>query len=131
MRLRMFAILATALMAIASSVFSASAFDEKLSQKKSDPISGQWKGSFETQDGGTSFVVTLNLKLEGDRVTGTSESTHGGAGTVTGSWKSGELNVAIESDHGTLALSGVLKDGVLSGQWDAGHAQGKWEARKK
>jgi hypothetical protein len=126
----MFAILMVAVMAVASSVVSTSALSKEPLQKKSDPISGQWKGSFETQDGGTSFAITLDLKLDGERVTGTSESPVG-SGTVTGSWKAGELNVAIETDHGTLAMTGALKDGLLFGQWDAGHAQGKWEARKK
>lgn len=131
MRLRTFVVSAVAVIAVASFVFSAAAFGKEASQGKSDPVSGEWKGSFETQDGGSSFAITLKLKLAGDKVTGTSESPHGGAGTVTGSWKAGELNVAIETDHGTLALMGALKDGLLFGEWSAGHAQGKWEAKKK
>ncbi len=131
MRFRTFMILVVAVMAVASSVFSAAAFEKEPSLKKSDPISGEWRGSFETQDGATTFTVTLKLKLNGDKVTGTGNSDRAGAGTITGSWASNELNIAIETDHGTLALTGALKDGTLFGEWDAGHAQGRWEARKK
>ncbi|HEY7546408.1 MAG TPA: hypothetical protein VID27_16080 [Blastocatellia bacterium] len=130
MRLGILTVLVIAFVTVASSVFSATSGRE-LSQNKPDPISGEWKGSFELQSGGDSFAITLKMKLNGDRVTGTSDSDHGGAGTITGSWKSGELNIAIETDHGTLALTGALKDGRLFGDWDAGHAQGRWEARKK
>lgn len=131
MRFRMFMIQVVAVMAVASSFFLAPAFGREPLQSKSDPVSGEWKGAFETQDSGISFAITLNLKLNGDKVTGTSESPHGGAGTITGSWKSGELNIAIETDHGTLALTGALKNGLLFGEWSAGHAEGKWEAKKK
>ena len=31
----------------------------------------------------------------------------------------------------SLTLTGALQNGKLGGEWDAGHMQGKWEAKKK
>lgn len=94
-----------------------------------DPISGEWAAAFEFA-GGSPFTRTLKLKLEGTRVTGTAPSPSFGDGTVTGEWKSGELSLAIEGERGTMALAGALKDGVLAGDWDVGHASGKWTAKR-
>jgi len=30
-----------------------------------------------------------------------------------------------------VTLTGALQNGKLAGEWDAGHMQGKWEAKKK
>src|ERR1700730_15598475 len=46
-----------------------------------DPISGEWDGLFEI--GGASGTLTFNLKLDGDKVTGTAESAHTGRGTLS------------------------------------------------
>ena len=98
--------------------------------RAADPISGQWSASFEFA-GGSPFTRTLKLKLEGKKVSGTAESSHSGADTITGTWEAGELNLAIEGERGTMALTGRLKDGKLAGAWDVGHAKGKWEAKRK
>ena len=85
-----------------------------------DPISGEWEAAFEFA-GGSPFTRTLKLKLEGTRVTGTAPSPRFGDGTVTGEWKAGELSLAIEGERGTMALAG---------DWDVGHASGKWTAKR-
>jgi hypothetical protein len=95
-----------------------------------DPISGRWSASFEFA-GGNPFAQTLRLKLEGKKVSGSTEASHTGGGTITGTWEAGELNIAIEGERGTMALTGRLKEGKLAGDWDVGHAKGKWEAKKK
>jgi hypothetical protein len=97
---------------------------------KADPISGEWVASFEFA-GGSPFTRTLKLALEGTSVSGTATSARVGDGTVSGTWEKGELNLAIEGERGTMALAGALADGKLSGDWDVGHAKGKWSAKKK
>jgi hypothetical protein len=98
---------------------------------KADPISGEWVASFEFA-GGSPFTRTLKLTLEGTHVSGTATAARvGGDGTVSGTWEKGELNLAIEGERGTMALAGALEDGKLSGDWDVGHAKGKWSAKKK
>ena len=97
---------------------------------KADPISGEWTASFELA-GGSPFTRTLKLALEGTRVSGTATSARVGDGTVSGTWEKGELNLAIEGERGTMALAGALENGKLRGDWDVGHAKGKWSAKKK
>jgi hypothetical protein len=107
----------------------ASAQSAAPARSATDPISGEWAAAFEFA-GGSPFTRTLKLKLEGTRVTGTAPSPRFGDGTVTGEWKAGELSLAIEGERGTMALAGTLKDGVLAGDWDVGHASGKWTAKR-
>ena len=76
--------------------------------------------------------LTLTLKLEGNKVTGSYESSHLGSGAISnGSWTDNKLTITVETSHGPLALTGALQNGKLVGEWDAGHVQGKWEAKKK
>lgn len=96
-----------------------------------DPISGEWAAAFEFA-GGSPFQRTLKLELDGARVSGTAYSPpRREDGTLSGTWEKGELSLAIESERGTMALTGKLKDGTLAGDWDVGHAKGKWSARKR
>lgn len=96
-----------------------------------DAISGEWAAAFELA-GGSPFTRTLKLKLVGARVSGSSASSaRREDGTVTGTWEEGELQLAIESERGTMTLTGSLKDGRLVGDWDVGHASGKWSAKRR
>lgn len=100
------------------------------SPSSADPITGQWDGSFAA--GGTTAPVTLKLRLDGGKVTGTTESSHLGNGTVSnGSWADNKLSFNIDGTHGTIAITGVLKDGKLVGEFEAGAMKGKLEATKK
>ena len=95
-----------------------------------DPISGDWDAIFAAQ--GTSVPITLKLKLEGGKITGTSESTHLGSGTVSkGSWAANKLSFTLESARMSIAVNGVLKEGKLLGEFDAGQLKGAWEAKRK
>ena len=96
-----------------------------------DTISGEWDASFEAQS--TSVPVTLKFKLDGDKVTGTSESPHLGLGTLkNGSWTANKLSFTLEVAHGSFTVTGMLKDGKLVGEWNGSEGmQGSWEAKRK
>jgi putative ABC transport system permease protein len=115
-----------ALMAVVS---SASSTAPRQAKPKADAISGEWDAALTSPD--NTLQITLKLKLEGDRVTGASESSHLGNGTINGSWANNTLRITVETSHAPLALTGTLQNGKLVGEWDAGHMQGKWEAKKK
>ena len=118
-----------ALLVAASSASSAAPWQAK-PKPKADAISGAWDAVLTTQDNTVS--ITLKLKLEGAKVTGTSESSHLGNGSVSnGSWANNTLKITVETSHAPLELTGALQNGKLAGEWDAGHMQGKWEAEKK
>jgi len=118
-----------ALLAVVSSASSTAPWQAK-PEPKSDAISGEWDAVISSQD--NTAQITLKLKLEGDKVTGASESSHLGDGAISdGSWANNRLKIKVETRHGLLALTGALRNGKLAGEWDMGHMQGKWEAMKK
>lgn len=102
------------------------------SAESADPISGEWNASLQAQ--GTQAPVTFRFKLEGEKVTGVSESEHLGSGTLhNGSWKASKLSFTVDGNFGVIALTGELHDGKLAGEWSltGKEMKGTWEAKKK
>ena len=95
-----------------------------------DVISGDWDGVADAQ--GEAFPFTLSLKLEGEKVVGSSSSQLGVASISIGSWKDGKLAIMLEEGAGQIAMVATMVDGKLSGDYDfAGQSTGKWVAIKK
>ena len=95
-----------------------------------DPVSGEWDAVADAQ--GTQFPFTLKLKLEGDKVTGSSESSQGTAPLSKGTFNANKLSFSLDTGNGVIAMTAMLKDGKLTGDFDfAGQMTGKWEAKKK
>jgi len=95
-----------------------------------DEISGEWDAVADAS--GQAFPFTLTLKLEGEKVTGSSSSQLGTSNISSGSWKDGKLTVIIEGGTGQIGLVAAMVDGKLSGDYDyAGQLQGKFVAIKK
>ena len=95
-----------------------------------DPITGDWEASAEAQ--GTQIPFTLKLKLEGDKVTGTSDSAQGSAALSKGTFVAGKLSFSLETPNGAIGFTGMVKDAKIVGDFDfAGQMTGKWEAKKK
>lgn len=92
-----------------------------------DEISGDWDAVADAQ--GQPFPFTLALKLDGDKVTGSSDSQLGHGTITTGTWKDGKLAVVLD---GNITLVATMIEGKLSGEYDfAGQSSGKWVAVKK
>lgn len=95
-----------------------------------DPISGEWDATADAQ--GTSIPFTLKLKLEGDKVTGTSDSPQGSAPLSKGTYSAGKISFSLDTGNGAIGMTGTVKDGKIVGDFDfAGQMTGKWEAKKK
>ena len=95
-----------------------------------DPISGEWDASADAQ--GTAIPFTLKLKLEGDKVTGSSDSAQGSAPLSKGTFVAGKISFSLETPNGAIGMTGTVKDGKIVGDFDfAGQMTGKWEAKKK
>lgn len=92
-----------------------------------DEISGEWEAVADAQ--GQPFPFILTLKLDGEKVTGSSSSQLGVGNIRTGSWKDGKLAIMLE---GNIALMATMIEGKLSGDFDyGGRMSGKWVAMKK
>ncbi len=95
-----------------------------------DPITGEWDASADAN--GTQFPFTLKLKLEGDKVTGSSDSSQGTAPLVKGTWAGNKLSFTLDTPNGAITFTATLKDGKAAGDFDfAGQMTGKWEAKRK
>ena len=95
-----------------------------------DEISGEWEAVADANGQAVPFV--LSLKLDGEKVTGSSNSQLGTANISTGTWKDGKLSIVLEGGSGQIAMVATLIEGKLSGDFDfAGQTAGKWVAQKK
>jgi hypothetical protein len=96
-----------------------------------DAVSGEWEASLEVH--GDSIPLTLRLKREGNKVTGTFESAHLGRGELSnGSFAASRLSLTMDGPHGAIELTGQLSAGKLVGEFHAGEGiEGKWEAKRK
>ena len=95
-----------------------------------DEISGEWDAVADAS--GQPFPFALTLKLDGEKVTGSSASQLGKSNISEGSWKDGKLAVILEGGSGKIALVATILDGKLTGDYDfAGQLQGKWVAIRK
>jgi hypothetical protein len=93
-------------------------------------LSGQWDAVADAQ--GQPFPFLLTLKVEGEKVTGSSSSQLGDSSISTGSWKDGKLAFVLEGSNGSITMSATVVEGKLTGEFDyAGQLQGKWVAVKK
>lgn len=95
-----------------------------------DPLTGDWDAAADAQ--GTSIPFTLKLKLDGDKVTGSSESAQGTVALSKGTWTASKLTFSLDTPNGSIGMTAMIKDGKLVGEFDfAGQMTGKWEATKK
>ena len=95
-----------------------------------DPLSGDWDAAADAQ--GTSIPFKLTLKLEGDKVTGSSTSDQGTVPLSKGTWTANKLSFSLDTPNGAIGMTATIKDGKLVGEFDfAGQMTGKWEASKK
>jgi len=95
-----------------------------------DPITGEWDAAADAN--GTQFPFTLKLKLDGETVTGSSESSQGTAALSKGTFSANKLSFSLDTGSGIISFTATLKDGKIVGDFDfSGQMTGKWEAKKK
>ena len=93
-------------------------------------LNGDWEAVADAN--GQPFPFLLTLKIEGERVTGSSSSQLGEATIKEGVWKDGRLSFQLEGTNGTIAMSATVVEGKLAGEFDyAGQLSGKWVAVRK
>ena len=128
---RLISLFAMTVMAIICSSVLATTLDNKALKVKKDPISGEWDVMFELQ--GTKVPGNFKLKLDGDNVTGTVESEHTGPGTLSeGKWEHNKISFTLVfARHESIAVTGMLKDGRLIGEFKTEGMQGTWEAKRR
>jgi hypothetical protein len=95
-----------------------------------DPITGEWDCSADAN--GSAVPFTLKIKLEGDKVTGTSEGGQGAAPISAGSFSAGKLSFSLDVGGTVVKMTGMVKEGKVAGDFDfGGQMTGKWEGKKK
>jgi hypothetical protein len=129
MRLRMVPGLMVLAMTVSALAIPAAALQDKTSNS-ADPISGEWNVFFKVED--TTTPAKFNLKLDGNKVTGTVYSDHTGPGTLRdGTWADNKLSFTVDfKTHQSIAVDGTLKDGKLAGKFRTEGFESDWEATK-
>lgn len=96
-----------------------------------DPLPGTWNVTFMVP-GYPPTPATFEFKVDGEKVTGTIQSEHTGAGKVTeGLWKDGKLSfTAVFEKHESIALTGSIESGKLGGEFRTEGFVAKWEGTK-
>jgi hypothetical protein len=99
--------------------------------KRVDEFSGDWDGIANIND--QNYPFSLSLKVEGDKVTGGSNSDIGSATITKGLLKDGKLVIELTGSSGAIILMDAsMKDGNLIGTIDFnGVAQGSWVAVRR
>src|SRR5207247_611213 len=94
-------------------------------------ISGTWSSVSVTDNGDLALV--LELKQEGEKVTGTVGSEMGTLPIKDGSYKDNALRYDVEFGGNTYRTEGTLKDGKFTGKWSTvgGTGSGAWSAARK
>jgi hypothetical protein len=93
-------------------------------------LTGQWDATADAN--GQPFPFSLTLKVDGEKVTGSSTSELGTSPITTGTWKDGKLVFVLDSSNGQIGMVATIVDGKLVGDFDyAGQMTGKWAAIKK
>lgn len=93
-------------------------------------LTGEWDASADAQ--GQAFPFSLTLKVDGEKVTGSSSSQLGDSTISSGIFKDGKLAVVLDGSNGQITLVATVIDGKLVGDYDyAGQLSGKWVAIKK
>ncbi len=93
-------------------------------------LTGQWDATADAN--GQPFPFSLTLKVDGEKVTGSSTSELGTSNISTGTWKDGKLVFVLDSANGQIGMVATIVDGKLVGDFDlSGQMTGKWAAVKK
>ena len=91
-------------------------------------IEGNWTVTFSVQ--GQTVSGTMAFHAEGEKLSGTVETTHTGRGALRGgAWLHGKMSgVCVFEQHEAIALAGELRDGKLAGTFRTEGMDGTWEA---
>lgn len=92
-------------------------------------LTGVWDAAADVQ--GQALPFTLVLKVEGEKVTGSSSSQLGDSTISSGTYKDGKLAFMLDGANGQIGMMATLTDGKLAGDFDSGQLQGKWVATKR
>jgi hypothetical protein len=96
----------------------------------SGPLTGHWECvAHSIVQGDEPF--SLDLKQNGEEVTGKFVNGSGDIPLTNSSYKKGILEIHIEAPDGSYAATGKLVHGQLSGHWSKSQeAEGGWDCRK-
>jgi len=91
-------------------------------------IEGDWTVTFTIQ--GQTVPGRMAFHADGDKLSGTVETTHTGRGTLQGgAWLQNKVTaICVFENHEAIALAGELRDGKLAGTFRTEGMDGTWEA---
>jgi hypothetical protein len=94
-----------------------------------EKLAGTWQCQSKSSDG-SEYQFNLELKVEGDTVTGAPRQD--GLQIIEGTFKNGKLELQVKIDEDSYTLTGNLEQGKLSGQFRQinGNEKGTWQGER-
>jgi len=109
---------------------SRGAMTKSIELKRVDQLSGEWDAVANVD--GENYPFSLTLKIDGDKISGSSVSELGNSTISKGTVKDGNLAFQLDGGAGTIVMTASLQDGNLVGDFDFnGQLQGRWVAVRR
>ena len=109
---------------------SRGAMTKSIELKRVDQLSGDWDAVANVD--GENYPFSLTLKIDGDKISGSSASELGNSTISKGTVKDGNLAFQLDGGAGTIVMTASLQDGNLVGDFDFnGQLQGRWVAVRR
>jgi len=131
MRLRkIMPLLVIALLVAASSAVSAATFGTSApDHHTSDPVSGKYEGAAKSDQLGE-LPLTVQIKNDGGKLSGNIDTPNGPAPITGGTFADGKVTMTFDAGGAVGTITGMLKDGVISGNWELSGTTGTFELKK-
>lgn len=131
MRLRnIMPLLVMALLVTASSAISAATLNSAApDHHTSDPVSGKYQGVAKGDQVGE-LPLTVEIKNMEGKLSGNIDTPNGPAPITGGSFANGKVTMTFDAGGAVGTITGMLKDGVISGNWELGGQTGTFELKK-
>ena len=123
-------LLVIVLLVAASSAVSAATFGKSApDHHTSDPVSGKYEGAAKSEQLGE-LPLTVQIKNEGGKLSGNIDTPNGPAPITGGSFADGKVTMTFDAGGAVGTITGMLKDGVISGNWELSGQTGTFELKK-
>src|ERR671927_530695 len=125
---RSFALLSIALL-ISSTAFAASFNKLTADDKAAVDIAGKYEGTAKSEAFGE-IPLTVNLKNDGGKLSGTIETPQGPATITGGSYADGKVTLKFDAGGNEGTVTATINGDKIVGKWELGGASGTLDLKK-
>ncbi|MCI0487722.1 MAG: hypothetical protein L0229_14105 [Blastocatellia bacterium] len=117
------------LVAMSSAVSAATFNNAAAPDHHSDPVSGKYQGTAKGDSVGE-LPLTVEIKNMAGKLSGSIDTPNGPAPITGGTFADGKVTMTFDAGGAVGTITGMLKEGVISGNWELGGQTGTFELKK-